>query len=38
MQLSALGFTVQEMIGGMEYWQERQRYPVERGRCGRYGR
>ena len=32
MQLSALGFTVKEMIGGMEYWEERERYPVERGR------
>jgi rhodanese-related sulfurtransferase len=31
MQLSALGFTVKEMIGGMEYWEERERYPVE---CG----
>jgi rhodanese-related sulfurtransferase len=30
-QLSALGFTVKEMIGGMEYWEERERYPVERG-------
>ena len=32
MQLSALGFAVKEMIGGMEYWEERERYPVERGR------
>ena len=32
MQLSALGFTVKEMIGGMEYWEERERYPVERGK------
>ena len=31
-QLSALGFTVKEMIGGIEYWEERERYPVERGR------
>ena len=31
MKLSALGFTVKEMIGGIEYWQERERYPVE---CG----
>jgi rhodanese-related sulfurtransferase len=31
MQLSALGFTVKEMIGGIEYWEERERYPVERG-------
>ena len=32
MQLSALGFTVKEMIGGIEYWEEREHYPVERGR------
>jgi rhodanese-related sulfurtransferase len=32
MQLSALGFAVKEMIGGIEYWEERERYPVERGR------
>ena len=32
MQLSALGFPVKEMIGGMESWAERERYPVERGR------
>ena len=31
MQLSALGFPVKEMIGGMS-WAERERYPVERGR------
>jgi rhodanese-related sulfurtransferase len=31
MQLSALGFAVKEMIGGIEYWEERERYPVERG-------
>jgi rhodanese-related sulfurtransferase len=31
MQLSALGFPVKEMIGGMEYWEDRERYPVERG-------
>jgi rhodanese-related sulfurtransferase len=31
MKLSALGFTVKEMIGGMEYWEERERYPIERG-------
>jgi rhodanese-related sulfurtransferase len=31
MKLSALGFTVKEMIGGIEYWEERERYPVERG-------
>jgi rhodanese-related sulfurtransferase len=32
MQLSALGFAVKEMIGGIEYWEERERYPVERSR------
>ena len=32
MQLSALGFAVKEMIGGIEYWGERERYPVERGK------
>jgi len=31
MKLSALGFMVKEMIGGIEYWEERERYPVERG-------
>ena len=31
MKLSALGFTVKEMIGGIEYWEEREHYPVERG-------
>jgi rhodanese-related sulfurtransferase len=32
MQLSAFGFAVKEMIGGIEYWEERERYPVERSR------
>ena len=31
MKLGALGFTVKEMIGGIEYWEERERYPIERG-------
>jgi rhodanese-related sulfurtransferase len=31
MKLSAFGFAVKEMIGGIEYWEERERYPVERG-------
>lgn len=31
MKLSALGFAVKEMIGGIEYWAEREHYPVERG-------
>jgi rhodanese-related sulfurtransferase len=30
-KLSALGFPVQEMIGGIEYWEDRERYPVGRG-------
>lgn len=30
-KLSALGFAVKEMIGGIEYWEDRERYPVERG-------
>jgi rhodanese-related sulfurtransferase len=30
-KLSMLGFPVKEMIGGMEYWEDRERYPVERG-------
>ncbi|ETW94049.1 MAG: hypothetical protein ETSY1_36525 [Candidatus Entotheonella factor] len=31
MKLSALGFAVKEMIGGIEYWEDRERYPIERG-------
>jgi len=30
-KLSALGFPVKEMIGGIEYWADKERYPVERG-------
>jgi rhodanese-related sulfurtransferase len=30
-KLSALGFLVKEMIGGIEYWEDKERYPVERG-------
>lgn len=30
-KLSGLGFAVKEMIGGIEYWEDRERYPVERG-------
>ena len=30
-KLSALGFAVKEMIGGIEYWEDKERYPVERG-------
>ena len=29
-KLSTLGFRVKEMIGGIEYWEDRERYPVER--------
>jgi rhodanese-related sulfurtransferase len=28
--LSGLGFQVKEMIGGLEYWEDHERYPVER--------
>ncbi|MFN8372807.1 MAG: rhodanese-like domain-containing protein [Anaerolineae bacterium] len=31
-KLSALGYPVKEMIGGIEYWEDREKYPVERGR------
>jgi len=27
------GFRVKEMIGGIEYWEDRERYPVERKRA-----
>jgi rhodanese-related sulfurtransferase len=30
-KLSALGFAVKEMIGGLEYWEDKERYPVVRG-------
>jgi rhodanese-related sulfurtransferase len=30
-KLSSLGFQVKEMIGGLEYWEDHERYPVERG-------
>jgi rhodanese-related sulfurtransferase len=29
-RLSALGFQVKEMIGGIEYWAEKEKLPVER--------
>ena len=29
MKLSALGFTVKEMIGGIQYWENYKNYPVE---------
>lgn len=30
-QLSELGYRVKEMIGGIEYWEDRERYPIVRG-------
>jgi rhodanese-related sulfurtransferase len=30
-KLSAMGRPVKEMIGGIEYWEDRERYPTERG-------
>jgi rhodanese-related sulfurtransferase len=30
-RLSELGFPVKEMIGGIEYWEDRERYPIARG-------
>jgi rhodanese-related sulfurtransferase len=36
LKLSALGFRVKEMIGGIEYWEDRERYPVERGTTGAF--
>lgn len=30
-KLSKMGFAVKEMIGGIEYWEDRERYPIERG-------
>jgi rhodanese-related sulfurtransferase len=30
-KLSELGRPVKEMIGGIEYWEDRERYPIERG-------
>ena len=30
-KLSRLGFAVKEMIGGMEYWEDKEWYPVEQG-------
>ena len=30
-KLSALGFHVKEMIGGIEYWEHKEKYPVESG-------
>lgn len=29
-KISALGFTVKEMIGGIHYWEDFERYPVNR--------
>ena len=30
MKISALGFEVKEMIGGIHYWEDFERYPVNR--------
>jgi len=30
-KLTNLGFRVKEMIGGIEYWEEHERFPVETG-------
>ncbi len=30
-KISKLGYSVKEMIGGIEYWEDRERYPVVRG-------
>jgi rhodanese-related sulfurtransferase len=27
---SSMGYAVKEMIGGIEYWEDRERYPVDR--------
>ena len=29
-KISQLGRAVKEMIGGIEYWEDRERYPIER--------
>jgi len=29
-KISALGFAVKEMIGGIQYWEDFERYPVKR--------
>jgi rhodanese-related sulfurtransferase len=31
LKLSAMGRFVKIMLGGIEYWEDRERYPVERG-------
>ena len=36
LKLDALGFRVKEMIGGIEYWEDRERYPVERDTNGAF--
>ncbi len=30
MKIAALGFAVKEMIGGIQYWEDFERYPVNR--------
>ena len=29
-KLSSMGYPVKEMIGGIEYWEDRERYPIAR--------
>ncbi|MBN8592251.1 MAG: rhodanese-like domain-containing protein [Anaerolineae bacterium] len=31
LRFSELGYPVKEMLGGIEYWEDRERYPIERG-------
>ena len=31
LRLSEMGYPVKEMIGGIEYWQDKEGYPVEQG-------
>ncbi|MFZ4826011.1 MAG: rhodanese-like domain-containing protein [Phototrophicaceae bacterium] len=31
LKLSELGYAVKEMLGGIEYWEDRERYPIVRG-------
>jgi rhodanese-related sulfurtransferase len=37
MKISALGFAVKEMIGGIQYWEDFERYPVIRRECEAQG-
>jgi rhodanese-related sulfurtransferase len=31
LRFSEMGYPVKEMLGGIEYWEDRERYPIERG-------